>query len=122
MLRALVEHDLARKRIARGVEDLGERRAAAEALSGGEELAQLLVLGLQRGQLLELRGMRQVLLREPRVVGAQRAARHEEFPGALDDAGRRAGDALNRVDDDGGHLAQRIEILQARIGDEEGER
>ena len=77
---------------------------------------------MQCAQLLELRGVRHVFLRKARVLGAQRSVRHEEFREALHDARGRAGDALNRVDDDGRDLAQRIEILQARVHNEKSER
>ena len=57
-----------------------------------------------------------------RVLGPERSVRHEEFREALHDARGRTRDALNGIDDDGRDLAQRIEILQTRIQDEEGER
>jgi len=71
---------------------------------------------LQQGRVAE------ILPGEARILLAQRAVSDEEFADALGDARGRGRDALERVNDDRGDLAQRDEIIEAGVGDQKRER
>jgi hypothetical protein len=118
VLRALVDHDLARERIAGSVQNLGERRARFEAIARAEELSQVLVFGRERRKLLQLRGLGEGLLREARVLRLERTVRREEFGSASHDTERGSCDALQRIDDHRSDLPHRVQILESRVGAE----
>src|SRR5205814_9905404 len=103
-------------------EDLGDERAAADARSAIEQLAQARVLGLERGEPLQAQPRVQLIALEPFVLGDERLAGREVFAHVRPAAKRQIDEQAPRLDDDGQSATHAFDVLIAMIEDRKSTR
>ena len=119
---AAVKYDLAGGRIARVVQDLAHQGGQGDGGARAHQLAQLEVFS--RLQLGHLHGLRVGDLGGAQLAhfGLQFRLRGEVAACALQRVARHQGGHLQRVEDGAGDLADGGESLEARIGNQQGDR
>ena len=81
---ALVEHDLVAIRVLACREDLGDQHPIGQRGGGGEQLADALVLGLERGEAQQARLLLELVVLEFAILGQQRLTRAQVIEPAAD--------------------------------------
>jgi len=122
LLRATIDDDLLRERIARVVLDFSGQRLRGRALRQLQQCAQMAVLSGEFGGCIGLLRQLKVARAQLFVVAAQGGARHGQIGGAHEDVAWHQRCALQRIETHAEHAANDFERLEACVGDQQGER